>query len=176
MAADSSTPITLSKLSIGDLLQQVMDDMLEGFQVISEEWRYLYVNSTVAKQGKLSKEELLGRTMMECYPGIEKAVPLFPNLTKCMKERVSVRFENEFVYPDGSKGWFELSVHPWQGGIFILSSDISARKNMEEKLTEKIHALNTMVSVAVDRENKMTQLKEIIAKLEELLPANAKST
>lgn len=69
----------------GDVALDVLDSLLEGCQVISFEWRYLYVNDTVAVQGALAKEKLLGRTMMECYPGIDRT-DMFSVLTRCMLE------------------------------------------------------------------------------------------
>lgn len=110
-----------------------LDTMLEGIQIINFGWRYLYVNEAVAKQGKYPREELLGHTMMEKYPGIEKT-ELFSILRQCMSERVSKSMDNEFVYPDGSKDWFELSIHPVPEGILILSINITERRKAEEKI------------------------------------------
>lgn len=81
--------------------RSTLDSMLEGMQIIGFDWRYLYINNTAAQHGKKPKEELLGRTMMECYPGIEKT-PLFATLQRCMTERATLQMENEFTYPDES--------------------------------------------------------------------------
>ena len=79
---------------------EIIDKLLEGFQLISYDWRYLFVNKTVCKHAKTSKENLLGHTMMEKYPGIENT-KMFKVLEKCMRNRVSDTLENEFTYPDG---------------------------------------------------------------------------
>ena len=50
----------------------IFDKVLEGCQVISPHYRYLYVNEAVARHGRRTVDELLGRTMMDVYPGIEK--------------------------------------------------------------------------------------------------------
>lgn len=119
-------------------LSEVIDNSIEGFQLIGFDWRYLYVNSAVVKQSKYpSKEDLLGFTMMEKYPGIDKT-ELFKVLSKCMKERISCTMENEFVYNDGTKGWYELRIQPAPEGIFILSIDITHQKNFIMKLEEKV--------------------------------------
>lgn len=157
-----------SSLKISQLLHNVVDKMLEGFQIISRDWRYLYVNETVEKQGKKSKKEFLGRTMMECYPGIDKT-PLFVQLTKCMTERVSIQMENEFTFTDGAKGWFELFIHPCEQGILIFSVDITKRKQAENDLYGKINEVNTLIQSAVSREVRMGELKQSIEKLQELI-------
>lgn len=55
-----------------DRYHRTLDNLLEGCQIIGFDWRYLYVNDAAARHGRLTKDELLGFTMMERYPGIEK--------------------------------------------------------------------------------------------------------
>lgn len=115
--------------------RRLLDNMMEGAQIIGFDWRYLYVNDKVALQGRETKDKLIGRTMMEAYPGIENT-HLFSVLKNCMEERTSYQMENKFIYPDGSTGWFELSIQPIEEGLFILSNDITKRKNAEAQLYE----------------------------------------
>ena len=130
--------------------ETTLDTLIEGFQLISFDWRYLYVNDAVVKHSKYTKEELLGHTMMEKYPGIEKTA-MFDLLKVCMKERKADYFENEFTYPDNSKGWFELRIQPVSEGLFILSIDITERKKIEEKRIEYINGLEQMLFMTSHR-------------------------
>lgn len=109
-------------------LVSTLDSLMEGFQLISPEWKYLYVNETVVKHARCSsKKELIGRTMMEVFPGIEKTA-MFKKLEDAMFQGLSSDFENEFIFPDGKTGWFELRVRPVNQGIFVLSFDITEKK------------------------------------------------
>src|ERR1051325_1124684 len=63
--------------------ERILDNLIEGCQIIGFDWRYLYVNDVTAQQGHQSKEALLGHTMMEKYPGIE-ITPMFAALRHCM--------------------------------------------------------------------------------------------
>ncbi len=112
-----------------------IDGMLEGIQVVAPDWRYVYVNRAAARQGKAAPEDLAGRTMMEQYPGIE-TTPLFDVLQFVMTERVARQLRNPFRFPDGSEGWFELSIEPDPQGILIRSVDISDRERSEATLRE----------------------------------------
>jgi len=109
------------------------DDLIEGCQVISPDWRYLYLNDAAARHGRISTRALVGRTMMDAYPGIDR-IPLFEVLKRCMENREHDQIENEFTYPDGSTGWFELRISPVPEGLFILSLDITQRKNAEDRI------------------------------------------
>lgn len=104
--------------------------LLEGCQIISRDWKYLYVNEPILVQAKKSWEELLGKTMMEAYPGIDQT-EMFGMLRSVMESRLPEKMLNEFTYPDGSRGWFQLSVHPWEDGIIILSMDVTPQKKIE---------------------------------------------
>jgi len=101
---------------------------------------------------------------MEVYPDIDKT-QLFAILKQCMEERKSSFIENEFTYPDGSKGWFELSIQPVPEGLFILSNDITERKKAEEKLQMQIAELKTWHSVTLDREDRIIELKKEVNEL-----------
>src|SRR5689334_13546934 len=113
--------------------QHVLDHILEGAQIIGFDWRYLYVNHGLTRHARLGREELLGHTMLEAYPGIENT-HLFEVLRRCMEQRIPHLMENEFVFPDGERRWFELSIQPVQEGLFILSNDITTHKRSEEDL------------------------------------------
>ncbi len=107
-----------------------LDKMLAGCQLIGFDWRYLYVNDAAMKQVHKTRAELIGRTMMECYPGIE-STDVFAALRHSMEERALRHLETEFALPDGSVGWYEMSVQPVPEGIFVVSIDITERKQAE---------------------------------------------
>ncbi|MBL7703283.1 MAG: PAS domain S-box protein [Ferruginibacter sp.] len=110
--------------------RNTLDNMLEGAQIIGFDWRYIYINDSLAKHAKFRREEMIGFTVMEKFPGIEQT-EIYKVYQRCFNERVSIHLENKFTFPDGSVGWFELSFQPIPAGIFILSIDITERKKAE---------------------------------------------
>ncbi|MCC6488630.1 MAG: hypothetical protein IT364_14125, partial [Candidatus Hydrogenedentes bacterium] len=52
--------------------RHLLDNMLEGLQIIGFDWRYRYLNDTAVRSARQSREDLLGHTVMECFPGIEE--------------------------------------------------------------------------------------------------------
>lgn len=128
-----------------------LDRMIEGCQIIDREYRYVYLNEAAAAHGRADRTELVGRTMMEAYPGIEQTA-LFATLRECMETRAMRTFENAFSYPDGTKAVFELVVQAVPEGILISSLDVTAQKlsqeavlqlntNLEERVAERTHQL-----------------------------------
>jgi PAS domain S-box-containing protein len=118
---------------VGTILRHALDTLREGFQIISPDFRYLYVNPQAAAHGRRTPEELNGRTMEECYPGITDT-PLFAELRRCMTTRTSAVFENEFEFADGKRRWFEVRVAPVPDGVCVYSIDIQKRKDAEAAL------------------------------------------
>jgi PAS domain S-box-containing protein len=146
--------------------RQTLDSMLEGAQIIDFEYRYVYLNDAIEKQARFRKHELIGYTMMEKYPGIEKT-EVFASIKACMENREHTSCINEFTFPDGTKGWFELYIQPVTEGVFILSEDITARKrhelallNLNEDLERKVNERTT------ELERNMEQLDLLNKELE----------
>jgi putative nucleotidyltransferase with HDIG domain/PAS domain S-box-containing protein len=126
----------------------VLDNLLEGCQVLGFDWRYLYVNQAAVRHGRKMRDELLGRVMMDVYPGIDQT-DVFAALRRCMDERQAANLENEFTYPDGSTAWFELRVEPVPQGLFVLSLDITARKHAERSMRRQIDRLGSLRAIDV---------------------------
>lgn len=112
-----------------------LENMIEGCQIIDYNWRYIYLNKSAVIQSGKTKDELLDHTMMELFPGIENT-QLFKQLQKCMKDRTTKQMENEFTFPTGEKRVFELSIQPVPEGLFIVSQDITERKNNEKQIRQ----------------------------------------
>ena len=115
--------------------RSAMDNMLEGCQIIGHDWRYIYINDAAERHNRRPKEELLGKRYMDMWPEIE-STKVFAAIKRCMEGRTHESMENEFTFPDGTKGWFDLRFEPMTEGIFILSIDISERKKAEDALKE----------------------------------------
>jgi PAS domain S-box-containing protein len=122
-----------------------LDTMLEGAQIIGFDWRYLYLNDSAARYGRMPKEELLGHTVMEKYPGIEVS-QMFADMAECMQFRQPHMGEYHFEYPDGRNAWFEFSIQAVPEGIFILSLDITARREADEAMRRVNQVLEQRVA------------------------------
>jgi PAS domain S-box-containing protein len=122
-----------------------LDSILEGCQMLAFDWRYIYLNDAAAIHNRRPNDELLGRRMTDVWPGIE-ATPVFAMLLRCMRERRPLHQEVDFVFPDGARGWFDVRAQPVPEGIFVLSIDISERKQAELALRELNEQLEQKVA------------------------------
>ena len=121
-----------------------LDSLSEGCQIINRKWEYVYLNEVAAKHGRRSREELLGRTIMDAYPGVE-STELFTRLRECLEKGIRSRMENEFAYPDGTRAWFEVRMEPVPEGVFVFSVDITGEKQTILELEKRRKYLETLV-------------------------------
>src|SRR6187551_3170736 len=126
-------------------LASVIASLREGIQVVNREWRYVYLNRAALAHARKAADELLGRTMLECYPGIEQT-ELFTVLGACMTSRRESSMKNDFVYPDGSKRTFELRVRPCDVGVLVMSVDVTDEQRLEAQLrhAQKMEAVGRL--------------------------------
>ncbi len=133
----------LAKIA-GERYKSTLDHLLEGCQIIGYNYEYIYINPVAALQGKKTIKEYLGTKMIKMYPGIENT-EMFMYLQDSMENRKPHNLENEFTFPDGSKGWFRLKMEPVPEGVFILSEDITNEKLMGEELKKHRDHLEQLV-------------------------------
>ena len=130
-----------------DFFKSVLDHMFEGIQIIDNDWRYVYVNDAAASHGRRPKSEIIGKTMMEVYPGIENT-EVFSRMKQCLEKSTPTQMENRFEYPDKKIGWFQLSIEPTVAGLLIRSIDISKVKQSEDFFRVAVDAApNAMIMV-----------------------------
>jgi PAS domain-containing protein len=122
-------PVHIHPPSVDDPVRAALDCLAEGFQIIDADWKYVYVNPAAARQGRREARALVGRPMMDAYPGIDQTLP-FVVLRTCMEKRTSEVIENQFTFPTAARSGSSCASVPCRqasASIRLTSNPASAR-------------------------------------------------
>jgi len=154
--------------------RRILDSMLEGFQILDHEFRYIYLNDVAVQQSGYSRNELLTSSLPVMYPGVEHT-SMFQSLKKSMQERVPQNIESEFVFPDGKRSWYNLKIQPVPEGIAILSINITDQKLYQTELEIKNQELGaTFEELAASEEELRQNYEELETQRNDLIKSEEK--
>lgn len=108
----------------------VLDGMGEGFALLDREFRVIDFNVEAERLESRPREELIGRSHWELYPGTEDG-ELGRLYKKAMSERVPVALEHRYVWPDGRAIWVEARAYPVEDGLAVFFRDVTEQKQTE---------------------------------------------
>jgi two-component system CheB/CheR fusion protein len=145
---------------------------------IIADFTWVAVNEAASKIYGRPVSQLLGARLRELYPKVvEKG--LFQNYVAAVEENRTVHFEYPYQCPDGV-GWFEVVAVKMGDGIAATFTDITDKKNAEERLRsnynqlvlarEELRHLNSSLEATVARRT------EELTESEERLRLVAKAT
>ncbi|HTH14582.1 MAG TPA: PAS domain-containing protein, partial [Spirochaetia bacterium] len=143
----------------------LFDTLLEGCQVLGFDWTYLYLNASAEVHNRRSNVSLLGRVYQTEWPGIEDT-EVYRLIRDCLENRRPHRFENEFVFPDGGMGSFELRIQPIPEGVLIQSIDVSDRRLAELRIRHltRLYATLSQVNQTIVRAVDQADLFHLVVK------------
>ncbi len=124
-----------------------LESVTDSVYVLDREWRHVVVNDAASVFTGIPRERLLGGKLTELFPGVE-ATPFFQAFRQVMETREKTVVEDEYVFEDGRRGWYEVLVYPVPEGILCISRDITRRKMAERSLKKSEEKYRLIVDSA----------------------------
>ncbi len=112
-------------------LVTTLESITDGFMRYDRDWRIVYVNAEAERINKLTRAEMLGRSVWEVFPALV-GTHFEAEFRRAVAEQVTVEFENHYA-PFGR--WYSLKGYPTaDGGLTTFIRDITDQKVSQEAL------------------------------------------
>ena len=124
--------------------RSILESITEGFLFLDRDWRIRYANHQVAALGAVDPALILGKTLWEVAPDIEKT-RFASAFREAMDTGQIVRVED--YYPPSGR-WIHASAYPSPDGLSIFGQDVTETRVQQEKLllTEKLAATGRLAA------------------------------
>ncbi|MCG8572547.1 MAG: PAS domain S-box protein [Spirochaetes bacterium] len=137
------------------LLQSITDAIF----VIDWDWRFTEINDAAESFIQKKREEILGKSIKEIFPGIEDN-PFYKTILKVTAIQKADSVVSSYSMGEETK-WYEILVYPVLHGILCISRDISEKNETENALKaseEKYRTLFETMSQGIVYQNQTGQI------------------
>lgn len=128
-----------------DLLK-LLDNIRDGFWVLSQQGDSIYINQLQAELMGKSKEEILGQNIWQLFPEL-----IGTEVDRQFHQVLTQKTATNFEYLDTARQrWYEYRVNPTEQGISIFTLDITERKLFEESLKATNQKISNILESITD--------------------------
>ncbi|MFC7187601.1 PAS domain-containing protein [Halorubrum yunnanense] len=112
------------------IYRRTLDRVTDAVVAVDTEYRFRYLNRTAAELLASDASALLGELIWDAFPGAEGTVAQ-DRIEAALETQRETGYER---YNDSLDRWFEVRVFPDEEGLSILFTDVTERREREERL------------------------------------------
>ncbi len=125
-------------------IRRVYERIDDGFVALDTEWRLTYMNSHASELLDRDREELLGQSIADVFPGIEET-EFYDAARDVLAEKEAFTVEEHY---DQLDAWIEARIYPDIDGLSVYFRDITERKEREKSLERSRKRYHALVDTA----------------------------
>lgn len=126
-------------------IENLLENILDGFIALDENMRYTYVNKQVGKLLGIPPQSLIDRYVWDVFPDLVGS-DFYKIVHRAYNEKISLSNE-DFYQPLSS--WQENRVYPAENGVSIFIRDITQRK-IDEQQADLLTEISAIFNEPVD--------------------------
>ena len=113
----------------------IVDSIADGFFALDRQWCFTRVNDAALRHFGKTREELLGRTLLEVFP-VSKGTAFETGYRAAMESGEPSRFESSSMISDRT---LEVHAYPGRENLTVLFRDVTERKRAEGALHDALN-------------------------------------
>ena len=102
---------------------RILESITDAFFSLDRDWRFTYLNPRAEQTLRLKREDILGESLWEVYPGLAGS-EFEREYRQVVDEGVARSFTS--YYPNHDR-WYEVHAYPASGGLAVYFRDVSER-------------------------------------------------
>ncbi|MBI2427617.1 MAG: response regulator [Ignavibacteriales bacterium] len=142
--------------------EAILESISGGFFALDKDFKFTYWNKAAAEGTRLKREEVIGKSVFEVFPNLEKS-ELGEKYRRAFETKTFQSFVNRYR-DDVMEKWFDFRIYPNVDGLSVFLQDITEQKRQErqrEMLLRISHAINSA-----------TQLEDLCAEVVYIIANN----
>ncbi|RYY89717.1 MAG: PAS domain-containing protein, partial [Chitinophagaceae bacterium] len=131
--AQIPVPLLQSGLELqrNPFFSEILDRITDGFFAFDRKWRFVFANKRTEEILNIRREDYIGRTFLECFPGMEHS-PFAKAYSEAYASGQPTKAEAFF---EPFKAWISVDVYPSSSGLSVLFRDITESRRHDEQKT-----------------------------------------
>ena len=110
----------------------VLANMGEGFVLFDRDFTILEVNDAAMALVGLPRDELVGRSHWDAFPGTFDA-EVGVMYREALATQQAGRLEHRYAFPDGRQVWIDVRAYPVGDGLAVFFRDVSAQRERDRE-------------------------------------------
>jgi len=110
----------------------ILESIGDAFFALDKDWVVTYWNKQATNLIGFPKEEIIGKNIWEVFPDAIDS-DFYRKYHYAMKNGEIIRFESKY---ETSGKWFEVNVYPSVTGLSVYLTDVTLRKEVDERLIQ----------------------------------------
>ena len=151
----------LSEIQLGSAREPIFDHMSDAVCILDTDWRFTYANDDALELTNRSREELLGSTLWEAFPGVV-GTELETGYREAVETGETFRTE---TYYEPLEMVLEIRAFPSETGIITYFRDISHQRAVKEELRDTIDELKSLYELVGDQSSTFEDKRERLLEL-----------
>lgn len=128
-------------------LDKILESRSNAVFVLDKDGNYTYVNSSAEAMVEKSAKEMLGQSIWNLFPNIDKT-EFGKKLSHAIKNKETFRYGEFFLE---SKGWFDTQVFPQENFTILIATEVTSEKNAKDNYSQVLIKNNAILSSLPDK-------------------------